>query len=62
MILKGVEDYIEIDTELYNCFKGDVNQNNKMYSDFPVLEEGVNNISWEGNVTRLEITPRWVVL
>lgn len=62
LILKGVEEYIEVDTELYNCFKGSENQNNKMYSDFPVLEEGKNNISWEGNVTRVEIIPRWVVL
>ena len=62
LILKGVEGYIEVDTELYNCFKGNLNQNNKMYSDFPVLEEGINNITWEGNVSRLEIIPRWVVL
>ena len=62
LILKGVEGYIEVDSELYNCFKGNINQNNKMYSNFPVLEEGVNNISWEGNVTQLEILPRWVVL
>ena len=62
LVLKGVEDYIEVDTELYNCFKGNINQNNKMYSDFPVLEEGKNDISWTGNVTRLEITPRWVML
>ena len=62
LILKGVEDYIEVDTELYNCFKGNINQNNKMYSDFPMLEEGKNDITWEGNVTQLEILPRWVVL
>ena len=36
--------------------------NNKMYSDFPILEEGENNISWSGNVTQIEIIPRWVVL
>lgn len=62
LILKGVEDYIEVDTELYNCFKGNVNQNNKMYSNFPVLEEGKNEISFTGSVTQLEILPRWVVL
>ena len=62
LVLKGVEEYIEVDTELYNCFKGNVNQNNKMYSDFPVLEEGKNEISFTGSVTQLEILPRWVVL
>ena len=66
LILKGVEDEIEVDSDIMNCYKivdGVVtNQNNKMYSDFPILEEGRNNISWTGNVTRLEIIPRWVVL
>ena len=37
-------------------------QNDKMYSDFPVLKEGINNISWTGNVTKLEITPNWIEL
>ena len=62
LVLKGVEGYIEVDTELYNCFKDNENQNNKMYSDFPIFEEGINNISWESNVSQLEILPRWVVL
>ena len=62
LVLKGVESYIEVDTELYNCFKDNINQNNKMYSDFPIFEEGKNDISWEGNVSQLEILPRWVVL
>ena len=66
LILKGLEDEIEVDCELMNAYKkvnGDiVLLNNKMYSDFPILEEGENNISWSGNVTQIEITPRWVVL
>lgn len=67
LILKGVQSEIIIDSELYNAYKLDitnnmVNENNKMYSDFPVLEKGENNISWTGNVTKLEINPRWVVL
>lgn len=66
LILKNIEDEIEIDCEIMNAYKNVNNkiilQNNKMYSDFPVLEEGKNDISWTGNVTRLEITPRWVML
>lgn len=59
---KNVEDYIEVDTELMNCFKGEINQNNRMYSDFPILTAGENVFSWEGNVTKIEIEPRWVKL
>lgn len=66
LILKNIEDEIEVDCEIMNCYKSNngeiVLQNHKMYSDFPVLEEGENDISWNGNVTRLEITPRWVML
>ena len=66
LILKGLEDEIEVDCEIMNAYKkinGDiVLLNNKMYSDFPVLEVGENQISFEGNVSKIEIIPRWVVL
>ena len=66
LILKGLEDEIEVDCEFMNAYKK-INEdvillNNKMYSDFPILESGKNQISFEGNVSKIEITPRWVVL
>ena len=66
LILKGVENEIIVDTKSMECYKK-VNeiityQNDKMYSDFPVLKEGINNISWTGNITKLEITPNWIEL
>lgn len=66
LILKGLEDEIEVDCEFMNAYKKVNNDiillNNKMYSDFPILEAGENQISFEGNVSKIEITPRWVVL
>ena len=66
LILKGLEDEIEVDCELMNAYKKVDNNivllNNKMYSDFPVLEAGENNITFEGNISKIEITSRWVVL
>ena len=66
LILKGLEDEIEVDCELMNAYKkinGDIALlNNKMYSDFPVLESGENQISFEGNISKIELIPRWVVL
>ena len=66
LILKGLEDEIEVDCEIMNAYKKVNNDiillNNKMYSDFPILEAGENQISFEGNVSKIEITPRWVVL
>lgn len=66
LILKGLEDEIEVDCEFMNAYKK-INEdivllNNKMYSDFPILEAGENQISFEGNVSKIEITPRWAVL
>jgi phage-related protein len=63
IILTGVSDYLEIDSELQSCFKGLVLQNSHYRSDFwPVLNIGENQISWTGSVTKVEIKPRWRTL
>lgn len=62
-VFEDINEYIEIDSELMNCYKGDKLQNNKMKSKiFPKLISGKNNISWIGNVNRIEIKPRWCSL
>ena len=60
--LSSVDEYIELDSEMLNAYKGSTAANSKMAGDFPVLIPGENNISWVGNVTRLEIVPRWCCL
>ncbi|QDY17535.1 phage tail protein [Clostridium botulinum] len=30
-----------------------------MYGEFPIFQVGENKISWTGNVSKIEITPRW---
>lgn len=66
LVIKNLEEFIEIDSEMMNCYKtidGVIkNENNKMYSPFPFFEPGVNNISWTGNITKIEVLCRWVVL
>jgi phage-related protein len=63
IVLTGVSDYIEIDSQLKSCFKGLVLQNTHYRSDFwPVLNVGENQISWEGTVSKVEIKPRWWTL
>lgn len=57
---KGIEEYIELDSEILSAYKGLELQNSKMTSvDFPKLQPGSNNISWVGNVEKIEIIPRW---
>ncbi|BDR64418.1 phage tail domain-containing protein [Clostridium tetani] len=55
----GIEDYIELDSEMMECYKGTLNRNNKMIGEFPILKVGENKISWTGNVSKIEIKPRW---
>lgn len=58
-----IDEYIEIDSEMMNAYKGVVSQNNKMTSSgFPSFVPGNNTIAWTGKVDRLEIIPRWCCL
>ncbi len=55
-----IDEYVEIDSDMMNCFKDTVNLNNKMESNgFPVLNPGKNVISWIGKVSKVDIKPRW---
>lgn len=49
LILRGVSNNVIVDCDLMDCYKqtssGVVSQNHLMYSFFPKLEEGVNNIT-----------------
>ena len=57
--LTGVVDHIYIDSESEYVYKGTNNEGDKMVGDFPVLNPGVNNMTWTGTVTSIEIIPRW---
>ena len=58
--LYGVDGSITIDSEMMEVFKGNTNQNSKYGAvEFPRLEVGENEISWTGNVEKVEIHPKW---
>ena len=52
-------DYIDIDSELMDAFKGTTNLNAKISGVFPVLVSGKNTITYSGD---FEVKPRWYVL
>jgi phage-related protein len=73
IILKALEGHIQLDCDKMNAttvnsLEKTVNANQKMYSDFPVLEEGNNNITWtlgdgdEASFTKIIIKYRLVVI
>ena len=58
--LSGIDGYVTINSEMQEVYKGNVNKNNSYGAmDFPRFEVGANAINWTGNVTRVEIEPKW---
>lgn len=55
-------DYVDIDSEIQNCYCGNQNANAAVtFSNrkFPELQPGINGISLSTGVTSVQITPRW---
>lgn len=59
IVLMDVAEYIEIDCESGNAFKGTVDMNSHMKGEFPVLQVGNNSISWSGNITKMTGNGNW---
>lgn len=53
--IKNLDEYVIIDSEMMNCYKGTELRNNKMIGDFPILKVGENKFSYIGNLTAFEI-------
>lgn len=53
--LQGLDDYVTVNTEVQDAYKDTQLRNNIMVGDFPTLSIGESNISWSGNVNRIEI-------
>lgn len=54
----GTDEYITIDSEKEEAYKGAVLKNRQMLGSFPKLNPGTNVISWVGNLTKIEVAPR----
>jgi len=66
ILINGVEvdfysvvDFIEVDSNLQECYNGINNLGMNMSGEFPVLCPGKNIIEFTGAITRVEITPNW---
>ena len=53
---------VTIDSVEENAYKDGVYKNNNMIGNFPILEPGVNAISWSGSLTMIVVEPksRWI--
>lgn len=60
--IRGISEYIEIDSEIESAYKGATLMNSSIYSyPFPELLPGDNAISWSGtgSVSQIDVIPRW---
>lgn len=58
----SVSGYLVIDSELMEVYKDENNYNSKVkfsLNSFPKLRPGINDISFSGGITRLEVIPKW---
>lgn len=63
MMISNLDEYIEIDSELMNCFKGTALKNDTVKgAEYPVFKSGVCTINCNGDVSRIEVVPRWCCL
>lgn len=62
--ITDIEDFIVLDSDVQDAYKGNVNCNGKikLKNGFPRLVPGDNLISWTGGRMSLEVMPRWWTL
>lgn len=61
--ISTIDEYVDIDCEIMDAYKGSVNCNaNVSFTDDIVLVGGENSISLSGDITSVEITPRWWII
>lgn len=63
VVLKDITDPIVLDSEMKNSYTKEnnilVSANHKVKNILPPLMPGTNEISWIGNISKIEIIPRW---
>ena len=58
----NVDEFITLDSDEFEAYKGNVLQNRNMIGEFPKLKPGENTITFTGNVTKVNtlVRSRWV--
>ncbi|MGX6992143.1 hypothetical protein ACWN8M_11005 [Pseudolactococcus reticulitermitis] len=59
IVLNLLQDYLILDSDLKECYYGDIAQNNYMTGDFPIFNIGNNQVTLGTGITKIEIEPRW---
>ena len=55
-----IDEYMDIDSEQMNCYKGAEPMNDTVAGDgFPTLNPGENTFSFSGGINGISVFPRW---
>jgi phage-related protein len=57
--LEGITDSITLDTTIMEAYSSTASMNSNMSGNFPLLVPGMNAVSWNGSVTKIEVNPNW---
>ena len=62
IVVNNLNEYVDIDSELMNCYKGTENKNADVElpnHEYPTLHSGSNRVDFSGNITAVEVQGRW---
>lgn len=62
IIVTNLNEYVDIDSELMNCYKGAANKNADVAlpnHEYPEFHPGANRIEFGGGITAVEVQGRW---
>lgn len=61
--LNDIDEYLVLDCETQNAYKGAENKNATIYAlEFPTLPQGKTLITWSGGISSISVVPRWWTL
>ena len=63
--ISDIPSFIDLDFETMNAYFGATAMNRNVILttlDYPDLKPGVNNFTFSGDITKVEVTPRWYIL
>lgn len=60
--VEKVVDFVEIDSEIMDCYKNNSNLNVNFSGNFPEFVSGENQITVTGEISQIDIIARWCIL
>lgn len=62
--ISNIDQYVTINSDLMDAYKDTLNKNSTitLSSGFPILDQDVNELTWSGGITKVEVQAKWWTL